>query len=160
MKSHTWGLTLKHFVISGLVFGLAPLLVVDVFIGIGLAILNDRLGFSASDSYVTALMVTVFLIAVLAVCIAVGNRFVAKRVIPSIEHLNMVHSTVMFALFVVLLITLEFMETTEFDPSFIGFSRENPIETLQMISLPIIKIISLPTLYYFLSTRQLSYEPA
>lgn len=152
--------TLKHFAITGLIFGIAPLVVVDAFIGIGLALLNDRMVFLASDSYAGALIVTVFLIAAVTLCIAVGNHFVAKRAIPLVERLNIVHSTAAFGLCVAVTIAFRFSETTEFNPSFSTFATEYPFEVLQMISLPIIQIAALPTFYYFLSIGQLSHEPA
>ena len=155
MKPHMWGVTLKHFFITGVVFGLAPLVILREIIGIGLGILEDRTGLTVSDSYVGVLMVAVFLLAMLAVCIAVGNRFVTKRIVPSIRHLNVVHSTAIFSLCIVVYFTVKFTETTEFRPSFVGLANEYPFVVLQMISIPVFEILVLPTLYYFLSTRSL-----
>jgi hypothetical protein len=81
MKPHMWGATLKHFFITGVVFGLAPLVILREIIGIGLGILD----LSVSDSYTGVVMVAVFLLAILAVSIAVGNRLVTKRIVPSMS---------------------------------------------------------------------------
>ncbi len=158
MADRTQFPALKHFLITGLVFAIVPALLANLLIGIAVGVIELKFSFTVSRNYIGALLVTTFFIAVVGLCIAVGNRFVARRLVPTLERRNIVYSTLLFALCILALVTIQIVDVVDNIDS--SFAHQYPVDVVLMISLPIITMLALPSLYYFLSTRQFLREAA
>ena len=158
MEAQTRFPALTHFLITGLAFAIAPALLANLLIGIAVGAIELKFGFAVSRYYIGALLVTAFFIAVVTLCIAIGNRFVTLRLVPRLGRRNIFHSTLLFALCMLALVAMQILDMIDNIDSL--FAHQYPVDVTLMLSLPVLTMLVLPSLYYFVSRRQFHGEDA
>jgi len=103
MAERTQFPVLKHFLITGLVFAIVPALLANLLIGIAVGVIELKFSSTVSRNYIGALLVTTFFIALVGLCIAVGNVS-SREAVPTLERRNIVYSTLLFALCILALV--------------------------------------------------------
>jgi len=146
---------LKHFLITGIVFAILPAMFVNIFLGIIMGVIEHIFGFDSSRWYISSLLVTAFFIAVISLCMAIGNKYFARGREHGLERQTIVQSTFLFAICILAFIAYDFLSTHEIE---MAWAYEHPLEVFMMISLPIMEILALSSLYFIFAMRQLHRE--
>lgn len=146
---------LRHFVLTGVVFaivlGWVSTFVINNAIGIGT---EKVLGVVLTDYYLGALLLTAISIGLIALCIYAGNRSFVRRVPVGLTRKNLINSTALFSLFVMGVVLPQFGELVDRIAYNLSWAYRNPEEVMLMASLPLLRLIVLPAIYYAASTKQ------
>ena len=146
---------LKHLPITGVLFAIAlgwlATLLVNNAIGVAM---EATLGIVLTRYYLGALLLTATLIGLITLCIVTGNQVFVRLTASRLNRHSLVHSTVSFSVFVLAVVGPQVAEIGDRLAYNLSWAYRQPEELVLMISLPVIRLLILPTLYYIAGARQ------
>ena len=146
---------LKHFVVVGGVFALAVgwllTVAVNTALGNGIQALG---GTAATDSYWFALGLTVVSLTLIVTATAIGGRVFRSRVDDaSLKQAERIASSALFLGVVIAFVAPELYGIFGRFYAHMSYTYEHPVEAWMMLSLPLLRLLVLPSAYFVLAGR-------
>ena len=143
----------KHFVVVGGLFALAAgwvlTLVVNTALGNGIGALAGR---AATDSYWFALGLTIVSLGLIIAATAVGGRVFRSRIDrASLRRPERIASSALFLGVVLAFVVPELYDSFRQFYTHMSYTYEHPAESWMMLSLPLLRLLILPSAYFLLS---------
>jgi hypothetical protein len=147
----------KHFLIVGVVFaillGWVGTMIINPLIG---AVAENFGGVAMTKSYFFASLLMGTSISIIGACIWLGNKTYARRWREGFERKHLIRSTMLFLIFVLFVVIPQITEVLSGVMSNLSSTHRNPGNIGLRLSLPLFRLIVLPTLYYFIAVRTLT----
>lgn len=146
---------LKHFALVGLGFALVGRWIATLVVNTALGTFLEALLHAPPPTYYLAsALLTAVSIVLIAVCISVGNRFFRLRLASILfSRSSLFLSTALFLLVVLVFVVPAFSQVLSAYASNMNNFCHHVLELLLMLSLPLVRLLSLPT-FYFVSGRR------
>ncbi|MBS1169586.1 MAG: hypothetical protein H6R01_504 [Burkholderiaceae bacterium] len=147
---------LSHFLFVGLGYALAlgwmGTMVVNNVIGVAAELLTRT---DLTRHYAGALLLTISSIAIIGACIWYGNLRFSRWWTGWFERRHLLCSTFLYLLLVLVIVVPQFGSVFGLIGSNLSAAYRDSSDALLMLSLPAIRLLALPALYYFIASHHL-----